>query len=107
MNEILNYILKIVIAFAVIIITKYVVPYLKAQIEDSQYAWLVEVVIDGVRFAEQTISGPKTGAEKKALVTELLTKLAKDKGIAVTEEQISALIESAVYAMKQENNETK
>ena len=39
MNEIVTYIFKLAIAFAVLVITKYVVPYLKSQIEDSQYEW--------------------------------------------------------------------
>ena len=102
MNEIVTYIFKLVIAFAVLVITKYVVPYLKSQIEDSQYEWLAELAIDGVQFAEQTIIGPKTGAEKKKTVVELMTKWAESKNIKVTEDQISALIESAVYNMKQE-----
>lgn len=102
MNEIITYIFKLAIAFAVLVITKYAVPYLKSQIEDSQYAWLAELAMDGVQFAEQTIIGPKTGAEKKRTVANLMTEWAKSKNIDVTEEQISAIIESAVYNMKQE-----
>lgn len=100
MNDILFEILKFTIVVAIIIVTRYLVPWLKTQIKGTRYEEYLAMVNDAVKWAEQTI-GAGNGAEKKQLVLSFLTQLALDKNLSITAEQLEVLIESAVFAMKE------
>lgn len=100
MDKILFEILKCVVIISTLLITRYLVPYLAAKIKDTRYADFVKTVKDAVQFAEQTI-GAGNGAEKKIVVVNFLTQLAKEYNLSITPEQINVLIESAVFAMKE------
>lgn len=99
MNDILYEVLKAVIVLAVILITRYAVPYVKTQLENSKYSWLVTWVGIAVHSAEQTIMGDKSGPEKKEIVTKFLKEMLLSKNINITDEQLSNLIEAAVFEM--------
>lgn len=103
MNEILTGIVEVVIGAAVVIVVRYIIPWIKSQIESSEYKWLYDIVLDAVQYAEQTVPGLKTGAEKKALVTRLVCDALERKSLNISEEQVNAIIESAVYVMKRES----
>lgn len=100
MNEILTGIIEIVIGAAVLIVVRYIVPWIKAQIEASQYKWLYDIIIDAVQYAEQVTPGLKKGVEKKTLVSQLVADALDHKGISIPGEQVNAFIESAVFEMK-------
>lgn len=101
MNDVVFEILKAVIVLVIILIAKYLVPWMKLQVEGTKHEWLLKWVELAVRSAEQTILGDKTGPEKKAIVTKFL-KEQLQKNISISDEQLNTLIEAAVYAMKQE-----
>ena len=99
MNDILFEILKAVLILAVILFTRYAVPWMKQAVEDTKYAWAVKWVGIAVRSAEQTIFGDKRGEERKAVVTQFIKELLIKKNISLSDKQLDNLIESAVYAM--------
>ena len=99
MNDVVFEILKAVLVLVIILIAKYLVPWIKLQVE---HEWLLKWVELAVRSAEQTVLGDKTGPEKKAIVTKFLKEQLQQKNISISDEQLNTLIEAAVYAMKQE-----
>lgn len=102
MNEVLFEILKAAIMLVIVLLARYAIPYVKLQVENTKYAWLVKWVELSVKSAEQTITGGKTGKEKKALVTDFIKKLLIQKNITISDDQLNTLIESAVYIMNKE-----
>lgn len=105
MNEILFNVLQVTVIICAFAITKYVIPYLSQQIKNSNYEWAVELVKQSVEMAEQTMTGPNKGREKKALVTLFIQNALKEINIDLSDERIDVLIESAVYAMNQAKKE--
>jgi len=105
MNDIIFEIVKSLVVIAIMVLVRYAVPYLKTQIKNTNLAWIYDWAVYAVKAAEQTNTGSGTGAIKKATVKEFLTKVATEYGLSITDAQLENLIESAVYAMKQE--ETK
>lgn len=90
------------IAFAVVavILTRYLVPFLKNKLEESGKTSLIELIEQLVEAAEQVFTGVKQGDEKKQYVVNSLL----DKGVVVTSE-VDSQIEAAVYRMN--NNKQK
>ena len=105
MNEVLFEVLKAVVILFVILVARYGIPFLKEKLEDTKYSWVVKWVGIAVRSAEQTILGNKTGAEKKAIVVDFIRTLLIKKNIAISEEQLNTLIESAVFELNKEKTE--
>jgi hypothetical protein len=103
MSDILFYTLQLIIAITVLIATKYVIPLVKEKIGTEQLAVAEKWVRYAVMTAQQTLTA-STGAEKKTYVTEFLKELLTAKNISLTDEQLNILIESAVKAMKMEDN---
>ena len=100
MNDILFEVLKSTIIIVIILITRYLVPYLKMEVQTSKYAELVDWVEKAVKDAEQTITESGKGDLKKQKVADFIIKYAIDKGVNITYEQVSVLIEAAVKTMK-------
>ena len=98
MDEILFEVLRCVIIVVCLVITRYVIPYLKQMIDKQQNEVLNALVQVAVQYAEQCY---ETGKEKKEIVTEFLKTQLLAKNITITDEQLNALIESAVYILKQ------
>jgi len=102
MNEITFAILKVVISVCAALITVYVVPYIKTLRNDARYSALIDIVEVAVLAAEQTVTGEKQGAIKKEQVMEFVRDWMTKQGIDITYEQLSQMVEAAVYSMKQE-----
>ena len=64
---------------------------------------LFDMVALAVRAAEQTITESGQGKAKKAKVIKFLTEWLGGKGIIVSDDDLSDLIEAAVYQMKKED----
>lgn len=101
MNDILFVILKAVLTVAIMVGVRYFVPWAKNAIDSSKLATVAELISTAVKAAEQTITGTKTGAKKKAIVVRFIKEQLTAKNISISDEQIDALIEAAVYAMNQ------
>jgi LL-H family phage holin len=102
MNDITFMVLKIVISICAALITVYVIPYLRTLRSDKRYSSLIDMVRVAVLAAEQTITGEKQGSVKKEAVVEFVRDWMQKQGLDITYEQLSQLIEAAVYSMKQE-----
>lgn len=99
MNEFTFDIVRVVIAVTMVLITTYLVPLLKKLSESERYKGLVDFVKTAVTAAEQTIRGTGMGEKKYAEVEKAVKDWLNGKGIAITQEQLTALIEAAVYEM--------
>ena len=104
MSDIMFTILQAIIALSIILIMRYALPYLKLKLRALADDNIWDVIEKSVRSVEQTIKGSKLGAVKKEEVIIRVTAYANQHGIPITQEQISQLIETAVFIM---NNEGK
>ena len=101
MSDYLFCILQAVIIIVITLLTKYIIPWLKGKAIESDYAWITDIVTDCVLAAEQTIRDSGKGATKKDMVTNLVKDALERQHVEISEAQLDALIESAVYAMKE------
>lgn len=90
MTDIIFDVVKILIAAILFLFAKYLIPYLK-------YKYASTVVGDAVAAMEQTIKESGMGSIKKEKVVSYAKKVI---GNMLTDEQIDALIEAAVFALK-------
>lgn len=103
MDELTMMVFKIVISVCAALITAYVVPYINTLKEDSRYSTVLDMVALAVRAAEQTITDPKSGNLKKSKVLKFMTSWLGNRGIILSDEDLSDLIEAAVYQMHKED----
>lgn len=89
-------IIEAVFAMLAAVITAVVIPYIKSRTTAQQQAEINAWVKIAVTAAEQIYTGPGRGAEKKAYVLEWLNA----HGVTVDADKLDALIESAVYDIK-------
>ncbi len=102
MNDILFELLKVVVVISIMFLVRYLIPLLKTKVKNSDLEWLYDWAVYSVKAAEQTNTGSGLGSLKKTIVKDFLLKLTRQYEITITDAQIEKLIESAVYAMKQE-----
>ena len=102
MRDIILELLKLTIMIATLVITRYVVPWIKAKTQSDTMSLLIDWTMQAVLAAEQTHDAG-SGAEKKAIVTEFIKKLLIQKNISLSDEEIEMLIEAAVRQMKMED----
>jgi len=100
MNDVTLTILKIVISVCSALITIYLIPYLYTLKEDKKYASLVAMVEVAVKAAEQTFRESGQGAAKKEEVIKFVSEWMTNKGVTISQEQLSQIIECAVYQLK-------
>ena len=100
MNDILFELLKATVIVVTIIISRYLVPYLKMKIEASKYVDIVNWVEKAVRAVEQTTKETGKGEEKKEKVINFIMDYAANNNIDISYDQVDALIEAAVKSMK-------
>ena len=88
-----------VIGLVSVLITTFLIPYIKSKTNNEQQQALAIIVQTAVQGAEQIYSGTGLGQKKKEWVLQHL----KDKGINIDANSVSAeidaLIEAAVYAI--------
>lgn len=106
MNDLVFDIIRIAIFATFLVITKYLVPsirlWLKGRISENQYSLLIAVIKSAVQALEQEFKGETgQGATKKEQVTTFVKDYCETHNIDMTDEQISTLIESAVYGMNE------
>lgn len=90
----INEILSIVFALVIVVISRYLIPYLKTRLEKEGQEQLVELIENLVKAAEQIFTQAKSGEQKKEYVVNALS----EKGVLITE-SVNAMIESAVYSL--------
>jgi hypothetical protein len=88
-------IFMLLISLIGVLLTGLVVPWLRMKIGKEKLDNVQMWVNVAVAAAEQIFSVPGSGAQKKIYVIEFL----KTKGITITEQELDALIEAAVYEL--------
>lgn len=99
MNELVLEIVKLVVMLVVTGVCAYAVPYLKSSIGadelDRVSFWAKQFVLKA-----QQVMWAKTGEERKAYVKDAMKEITREANIKITDEQMDALIEASVKAMK-------
>lgn len=102
-GDLTGLIIKVIVAVVMALISRYVIPALKAYVEKHKESQIFDVIETAVRAAEQTITGSGEGAEKKKQVENFVSAWLLKKGIDVDREQLDALIEECVYLLQSKN----
>lgn len=103
MNEIVFEIMKVIVMIAVLLISRYLIPWIKEKCGMDKLALAEKWVKYAVLKAQQVLWAEK-GQDKKAYVAEFLKKILIAKNIALSDEELDVLIEAAVKQMKIEEN---
>ncbi len=103
MNEIVFEIIKIIVMIAALVVTRYLVPWLKERIGAEKLGQVEKWVKYAVEMAQQ-VHRYKLGEDRKAIVTEFLREILIAKNISISDEQLNVLIEAAVKEMKMQEN---
>ena len=105
MNDITFEILKLAVTVIMILITRYVIPWLQMKLKNeiNEITWVQ--VMRLVRAVEQ-VTTTETGMDKKQMVITSLKLWAEKNNIPLSDNQINELIESAVFVMNNEKNKT-
>ncbi len=99
MNDILFEVLRLAVLLTVFIVTCYFVPWIRGKIGQDRLDEISKWVNAAVLMAQQVYSA-KTGAERKAIVIDMLRNILTAKNISISDDQLEILIEAAVKAMK-------
>ena len=101
-RDIIMQALKLVIMVATLIVTRYVIPLLKAKTNGEKMEKLLKYIQEGVRAAEQ-IFDEDDGKTKKKYVMHFVRQLLEQMSISLTEEELELLVEAAVRTMNTED----
>ena len=103
MNDIIFEIVKVVVMVAALVITRYLIPWLKEKIGADKLAVAEKWARYAVLKAQQVL-WDESGKDRKAYVTEFLKEILIAKNIALSDEQLDVLIEAAVKEIKMQEN---
>ena len=98
MREITLEALKLLIMVTVLVLTRFVVPWLKAKTSNETMQAVLDWTMQAVLAAEQAHQA-QTGAERKYIVTEFIKQILIQKNISLSDEELNTLIEAAVMQM--------
>ena len=98
MRDIIMELLKLTIMIATMLITRYVIPWLKAKTENETMQTLIDLVAQAVLAAEQ-VHQSADGAKRKEIVTKFIKEILEQKNLALSDEEIDVMIEAAVKQM--------
>ena len=103
-TDILFKIVESVIVVAIIVISRYLVPWIRANLGNEKFDRVVQEISVLVTAVQQMFP-QYTGEQKLEFVTEKITEFLNKQHINFTEEQVRLLIESAVKQMKIEGGQ--
>ena len=103
MSEILFELLRLVVLLAVFAVSCYLIPWIRGKIGQDRLDEITRWVNTAVLMAQQVYNA-KTGAERKAIVIDLLRDILIAKNISISDYQLDMLIEAAVKQMKISEN---
>lgn len=98
-QEILNMIVKTIIAVVFVLITGYFIPWLKTKANSTKYNDFLSLIEKCVEAANQLYT-PEEFAQKKKYVLDITENYAKQHGVNITAAELNALIEGFVKAVK-------
>lgn len=106
MNDVMFVVLECLVSIFVILLMRYVLPYLKMRLLGTIDEKVFEEILKAVKSVQQDpFFREQLGSIKKEEVITRVTAWANQHGISITQEQLSQLIETAVFTMKKESNE--
>lgn len=97
--ELITKLVESIVTVVIVIISAYVIPWLKNKVGEDKYATIIEFAEIVVRSAEK-IYTPEQWQEKKQYAVNLVIEKAKNIGIDLSVEEVNAIIEGAVQAVK-------
>lgn len=99
-NQTTTEIIKLIAIIIVILLTRIALPIFKQFVEDYKLDGVYNIMDTLVRSAELYFKGSGRGEEKKKWVILKTKEYLSKKGINLTEDDISDILEAAVYDMK-------
>lgn len=104
MSDVTFYVLQLIVCVSIVIIMRYVIPYLRIKLLKVTDDSIFSEVIKAVKSVQQDpIFKESLGSVKKEEVIIRITAWANSCGIKISQKQLSQLIETAVYMMKNED----
>lgn len=97
--ELITKLTELIVTIIVLLVSAYLVPWLKNKIGEDKYALLIEFAEIIVRSAEK-IYTPEQWETKKQYAVTMVTDKAHELGIEITLEEVNAIVEGAVQAVK-------
>ena len=97
-RDIILELLKLTIMLVSLLLTTYVIPWVKSKTQNEKMHSLIDLATQAVLAAEQ-VHQSSTGAERKLIVTKFIKELLIQKNISISDEEIDMLIEAAVKQM--------
>lgn len=97
--ELITKLVEAIVTVVIVIISAYIIPWLKNKVGNDKYATIIEFAEIVVRSAEK-IYTPEQWQEKKQYAVNLVIEKAKNIGIDLSVEEVNAIIEGAVQAVK-------
>ena len=98
-TELITKLVEAIVTVVIVLISAYIVPWLKGKIGEDKYATIIEFAEIVVRSAEKLYT-PEEWEKKKKYAVEMVQKKAEEIGITITANEINAIIEGAVQAVK-------
>jgi len=98
MRDIYLEIAKLVLMILAALITRYLIPWIKAKTQSETMSVLIDWAMQAVLAAEQCHQA-QSGAERKAIVTKFIKELLVQKNLALSDDEIDVMIEAAVKQM--------
>ena len=99
MSEIVFEALKLLVMVLALIATRYVIPWIKEQIDAQKMQTISEWAKLAVLGVQQTLWSA-SGPERKEVVTKFLKEMLIAKNISISDEQLNILIEAAEKQMR-------
>lgn len=97
-RDIILELLKLTIMIVSLLLTTYVIPWVKSKTQNETMHSLIDLATQAVLAAEQVHSS-QSGAERKLIVTKFIKEILIQKNISISDEEIDMLIEAAVKQM--------
>ncbi len=108
MNTYIFNLLTAVIVAIIGAVAREFIPYLRErkekvlfEVRRTRWEWVADIVDAAVRAVEQTVSEELHGEDKKQEAIRWIRVLLADNGLALSDTQISTMIEAAVEAMNE------
>lgn len=98
-TQIIVALIGVVLSVATALITKVVVPWIKARTSETTQS-IIEAAATAAVYAAQQLYASGTGEDKKSYAVTYMTDLLGECGLTVNADTVSSAIESALKAVK-------
>jgi len=99
MSDITFEVLKLVVMVVAVIVARYLIPWLRASVDEYKMNQIIRIVESGVQMAQQVHSS-EPGEARKQIVVNYVHRMLTQKGLSISEEELDTLIEAFVKQLK-------